>query len=163
GIPCSFASTATVYVPILLATSPLAAMRSAPTTIAPILPCRIIAPAMLSEITVVGMLSFINSQAVRREPWRNGRVSSAYTWIFLPCSTAARITPSAVPYPQVASAPALQWVSTPPEAGGGEAPLRPPPMQGAMSSACIFLGFFFLAPCIFLTLSYRFLKVVATP
>ena len=32
-------------------------MRSAPTTIAPILPWRIMAPAMLSEITVVGMLS----------------------------------------------------------------------------------------------------------
>src|SRR3989442_649833 len=56
-------------------------MRSAPTTIAPILPCFIMAPAILSEITVVGIPSFISSQAVRREPCRKGRVSSALTWI----------------------------------------------------------------------------------
>ena len=54
-------------------------MRSAPTITALILPCRIIAPAILSEITVVGIPSFINSHAVRREPWRKGRVSSANT------------------------------------------------------------------------------------
>src|SRR6267143_4068036 len=35
-------------------------MRSAPTTIAAILPCIIMAPAMLSEITVVGMPSFLS-------------------------------------------------------------------------------------------------------
>ena len=46
---------------------------------ASILPSRIIAPAMLSAISVVGMPSFINSHAVRREPCRNGRVSSANT------------------------------------------------------------------------------------
>src|ERR1700731_1229041 len=99
-------------------------MRSAPTTMAPILPWLIMAPAMLSEITVVGIPSFISSHAVRREPCRKGRVSSAYTWIFLPCSTAARMTPSAVPYPAVASAPALQCVSTPPALGSGVAPHR---------------------------------------
>ena len=64
-------------------------------------------------------------QAVNRDPCRNGRVSSAKTWIFFPCSTAARITPRAVPYPQVASAPALQWVRTPPLDGINVAPCFP--------------------------------------
>ena len=58
---------------------------------------RVKAPAMLSAMSVVGMWSFINSHAVRREPCRNGRVSSAKTCSFFPDSTAARITPSAVP------------------------------------------------------------------
>ena len=63
------------------ATSPLAAMRSAPTTTACSLPWRIRLAAMLSQITVVGILSCSSSHAVRRAPCRNGRVSSAYTWI----------------------------------------------------------------------------------
>ena len=46
---------------------------------------------------VVGMRSCISSQAVSRAPCRKGRVSSANTWMRLPCSTAERITPSAVP------------------------------------------------------------------
>ena len=68
---------ATLYVPILLAKSPLAAMRSAPTTTAWILPARIRLAAMLSQMTVVGMPSAISSHAVSRAPCKNGRVSSA--------------------------------------------------------------------------------------
>ncbi len=52
---------------------------------------------MLSQMTVVGMLSFISSHAVRRAPCRKGRVSSAKTSILWPRSMAARMTPSAVP------------------------------------------------------------------
>ena len=51
----------------------------------------------LSQATVTGILSLCSSQAVRRAPWRKGRVSSAITLMRLPCSTAPRITPSAVP------------------------------------------------------------------
>ena len=40
----------------------------------------------------------------------------------MPDSTAARITPRAVPWPAVARAPALQWVSTVPSAGRRRAP-----------------------------------------
>ena len=43
------------------------------------------------------MPSFTISQAVRREPCITGRVSSTHTSATLPCSCAARITPSAVP------------------------------------------------------------------
>ena len=60
-------------------------------------PCRISAPAMLSVMTVVWMPSRTSSHAVSRAPWRNGRVSSANTVTCLPCSTAPRMTPSAVP------------------------------------------------------------------
>ena len=77
---------------------------------------------MLSVISVVGMLSCCSSHTVSREPWRNGRVSSANTSIFFPASTAARITPSAVPYPAVASAPALQCVRTVLPSGTSVAP-----------------------------------------
>ena len=52
---------------------------------------------MLSVMTVVLIPSRTSSQAVSRAPCRNGRVSSAKTAIRLPCSTAARITPSADP------------------------------------------------------------------
>ena len=38
-----------------------------------------------------------SSQAVSRDPWSSGRVSSAKTWIGLPCSWAAKITARAVP------------------------------------------------------------------
>ena len=69
-------------------------------------------PAMLSVISVVGIPSCCSSQTVSRAPCRKGRVSSAKTSTCFPISRAARITPRAVPYPAVASAPALQWVST---------------------------------------------------
>ena len=86
-----------MYVPILLATSPLAATRSVPTMTASISPHFIKCPAMLSVISVTGMFSCTISQAVSLAPCKNGRVSSANTEIFLPASTAERITPSAVP------------------------------------------------------------------
>src|SRR5689334_8251524 len=70
-------------------------MRSAPTTTRSTFPSRIIDAAMLSVMTVVLMPSFTSSQAVRRAPCRNGRVSSASTAMFFPASDAARITQSA--------------------------------------------------------------------
>ena len=73
-----------VGTPILLAVSPLAAMRSAPTTTAWMRPLDIRCADMLSHRTVVGMLSFISSHAVRRAPCKNGRVSSARTSILSP-------------------------------------------------------------------------------
>src|SRR6267378_2966745 len=56
------ASTARLYVPILLATSPLAAMRSAPTMTTSTSPRLIRWPAMLSVISVHGMPSCTHSQ-----------------------------------------------------------------------------------------------------
>ena len=50
---------------------------------------------------------------VRRAPCSHGRVSPANTRAMRPHATPARITPSAVPKPAVASEPVLQWVSTP--------------------------------------------------
>jgi hypothetical protein len=50
-----WASTATPRVPILLATSPLAATRSVPTSTARTFPSRITVAAMLSQMTVTGM------------------------------------------------------------------------------------------------------------
>src|ERR1035438_3464503 len=47
------------------------------------------------------------------------------------------MTPSAVPYPQVASAPALQCVSTPPSSGINAPPNAPIVLQAAMSSSYI--------------------------
>ena len=67
-------------------------------------------PAMLSVITVTGILSCISSHAVNRAPCSTGLVSSAMTLIFFPSSHAALMTPRAVPYPAVARAPALQCV-----------------------------------------------------
>ena len=60
-------------------------------------PRRISDPAIPSVMIVVSIPSRRSSHAVSRAPWRNGLVSSAYTAIRLPHSTAARITPSAVP------------------------------------------------------------------
>ena len=82
----------------MLAVSPLAAMRSAPTTTQSTLPPFITCPAMLSVITVTGISSFASSHAVRRAPCRKGRVSSAMTATRLPASRAPRMTPRAVPY-----------------------------------------------------------------
>src|SRR5665648_1304496 len=110
-MPWACANTATEYVPILFAVSPFAAIRSAPTITRSTLPCCIKYPAILSAINVTGIFSRRSSREVRRAPCNKGRVSSAYTWIFLPASCALRITPSAVPYSTVAKAPALQWVS----------------------------------------------------
>ncbi len=95
---------------------------------------------MLSVMTVVSMPSRESSHAVRRAPWRNGRVSSAYTVIRLPDSTAARMTPSAVPYPAVASAPALQCVRMRAPSGTSAAPCAPMARQLATSSSWMSLA-----------------------
>ena len=68
--------TATPYVPILFATSPLLAIRSAPTIAAWIFPSPNSFAAMLSVMSVQGIPSFDSSQAVSLAPCRNGRVSS---------------------------------------------------------------------------------------
>lgn len=78
--PWCFARTAKPYVPILFAVSPLAATRSAPTTIANIslfLLARS-AAAIESVISVDGILSCTNSNAVSRAPWLYGLVSVQY-------------------------------------------------------------------------------------
>ena len=97
GMPCSRASTARPYVPILLATSPLAAILSAPTTTWETAPAAIIAPAIESVIRVWAMPSRASSQAVSREPCSRGRVSGTITRTEGSAACAARITPSAVP------------------------------------------------------------------
>ena len=78
---------------ILLATSPLAAIRSAPTIQQAISSLRRTVAAILSHMTCTGTPLCCSSQAVRRDPCKRGRVSSANTAIFLPCSWAAYITP----------------------------------------------------------------------
>ena len=78
------------YVPILLATSPLAAMRSAPTTTACTMPRAMMPAAAPSTMTSYGMPSAASSHAVRRAPWRSGRVSSTKTRATLPCRCARR-------------------------------------------------------------------------
>ena len=99
-------------VPTLLATSPLAAMRSAPTTTRSTSSPAINDAASPSATTVHGIPRRSSSQAVSRAPWRTGRVSSTHTVGARPASCAARMTPTAVPYPTHASAPALQCVRT---------------------------------------------------
>ena len=68
---------ATPDVPILFATSPLAATRSQPTKTASIQPFFMTVDAMLSQMRVTSMPAALSSYAVRRAPCRRGRVSSA--------------------------------------------------------------------------------------
>ena len=56
--------------PILFATSPLVAILSAPTMTALMFPSFIKCPAILSVIMVQGILSFMSSQSVSRDPCR---------------------------------------------------------------------------------------------
>ena len=77
GTPCARHASARPYVPILFATSPFAAMRSAPTTTAWTRPPLINEAAATSGRSLTSSPSCVSSHAVRREPWRNGRVSSA--------------------------------------------------------------------------------------
>jgi hypothetical protein len=121
-------------VPILLATSPLAATRSAPTMTRSMSPRASRLPAATSGNRVTGIPSRCSSQAVRRAPCSTGRVSSAYTRTRLPAATAERITPSAVPCPAVARAPALQWVRMRAPSGTSAAPCAPMRRFAAMSS-----------------------------
>ncbi len=91
--------------------------------------------AALSAVRVTGMPSCKSSHAVKRAPWSHGRVSLAKTPMMCPAATPARTTPSAVPYPPVASAPALQCVSTLLLAWMRAAPNSPMRRLAAMSSA----------------------------
>src|SRR5258705_8195325 len=79
GIPRSRAARASGYVPILLATSPLPAIRSAPTTTAWIEAPASSEAAAPSATTVTGIPSRCSSHAVSRAPCRSGRVSVAQT------------------------------------------------------------------------------------
>ena len=81
------------------------------------------------------MPSWSSSQAVSRAPWSHGRVSPAKTAHFFPPWSAARTTPRAVPYPAVASPPALQWVRIPLPSGTSCAPNRPMALHAARSSS----------------------------
>src|SRR5207245_2608599 len=93
--------------------------------------------ATTSAISVCGIPSRAHSQAVSREPCITGRVSSTHTRSTLPWAWAARITPSAVPKPAVARAPALQWVRMRAFAGTSAAPWVPRARFAAMSSSRI--------------------------
>eukprot|EP01022_Parablepharisma_sp_SALTPOND_P029773 TRINITY_DN7455_c1_g2_i1.p1 TRINITY_DN7455_c1_g2~~TRINITY_DN7455_c1_g2_i1.p1 ORF type:complete len:841 (-),score=220.45 TRINITY_DN7455_c1_g2_i1:648-3170(-) len=137
GTPWRRACRATLKVPILLATSPLAAMRSAPTTHRSTRPLSMMAPTAPSGATTTGMPSSTISQAVSRAPCNRGRVSSAMTLTCLPASWAARTTPRAVPQPPVAREPALQWVRMVAFLGTSLAPCLPMARLIAMSSASI--------------------------
>ena len=79
---------------------------------------------MESVISVPGTPAFCSSQAVSRAPWRSGRVSSTSTLMFLPCRWAAMMTPRAVPWPEVASGPVLQCVSTVQPSASSPAPFK---------------------------------------
>ena len=54
-------------------------------------------PSLESVTTRKGIPNRSSSQAVSREPWSSGRVSSTHTWDTLPASKPAVITPTAVP------------------------------------------------------------------
>ena len=88
---------ASEYVPILFATSPLAAMRSAPTMTAWMWPCCMTCPAIESVMSVAGMPALSSSQAVIRLPCNNGRVSSTKARSVIPSSFESNSGASAVP------------------------------------------------------------------
>ena len=83
------------------------------------------------------MPSCCSSHTVRRAPCSQGRVSPANTLPMRPMATPARITPSAVPKPAVASEPVLQWVSTPEPGAIRAAPSSPMCRFAARSSVSI--------------------------
>ena len=112
GTPARAAASASGYVPILLAVSPLAAIRSAPTTTTSARPRAITVGPAESTTIWWSIPSSVSSNAVKRDPCRSGRVSSAVTDRNLPRSWRTRTMPSAVPHSTHASAPVLQWVCT---------------------------------------------------
>jgi hypothetical protein len=69
GMSWKAAATASEKVPTLLAASPLAATRSAPTTTASTRPDAISAAAAESHSRVAGSPSWASSYAVSRAPW----------------------------------------------------------------------------------------------
>ena len=110
-------------------------MRSAPTTTHPTRPEPSSDAAATSGSSVTGMPSCKSSQAVSLAPCSHGLVSSAKTSHFFPDSIAARTTPSAVPYPDVARPPALQCVRIPWPSGTSCAPWFPIARHAARSSS----------------------------
>ena len=78
---------------------------------------------VVAEITVTGTPARESSQLVSRAPWPTGRVSSAKTRSTLPCSAAARTTPSAVPKEHGGEASRVA-VRKDARARGDELPLR---------------------------------------
>ena len=112
GMPARAAASASGYVPTLLATSPLAAIRSAPTTTASTRPRAISDGRRRRRRPGRSTPSAASSQAVSRAPCSSGRVSSAYTPLDWPRSCSTVTMPSAVPHSTVASQPVLQWVSS---------------------------------------------------
>ena len=96
----------------MLATSPLAAMRSAPTMTASASP-RAINDGPAPSTTMWWSIPICtSSNAVSREPCSSGRVSSAVTDVKCPRSCNARTMPRAVPHSTQASPPVLQCVCT---------------------------------------------------
>ena len=83
------------------------------------------------------MPSCCSSHTVSRAPCSQGRVSPANTRAMRPSATPARITPSAVPKPAVASEPVLQWVSTPLPESISAAPSAPMWRLAARSSSAM--------------------------
>ena len=86
GIPFSRATTLSLYVPILFATSPFRATRSAPYNTTSTFPCCISSPLTLSAMRCIGTSYRISSHADSRAPCSRGRVSSTHTWTFFPWS-----------------------------------------------------------------------------
>src|SRR2546425_67011 len=112
-------------------------MRSAPVTTRSTSPRAISDPATASATRRCGIPSRTHSQAVRREPCMTGRVSSTQTSATLLWACAERTTPSAVPYPAVARAPALQCVRIRAPGGTRAAPWSPSARLAATSSSRI--------------------------
>ena len=83
--------------PILLAVSPFAAMRSAPVITMSTSPAAMREAAAESTMTACGIPTASSSNAVKRAPWSSGRVSSTHTCDTPPRSAAARIAPTAEP------------------------------------------------------------------
>src|SRR5205807_77179 len=81
--------------PILFAVSPLAAIRSAPVITQSTSPAAMSDAAAESAITACGIAAVSSSHAVRRAPWRSGRVSSTQTCASRPRSHAVSSAPTA--------------------------------------------------------------------
>src|SRR2546422_6261872 len=96
-------------------------------------------PTAVSDITVQSKPSLANSKAVSLDPCRAGRVSGTITLTYFPASLAALTTPRAVPYPTVASAPALHWVKTVSPSSISSAPISPSLLFTSTSSSAILL------------------------
>mmetsp|Transcript_6742 Transcript_6742/g.16586 ORF Transcript_6742/g.16586 Transcript_6742/m.16586 type:complete len:203 (-) Transcript_6742:497-1105(-) len=110
--PISLATIARLNVPILLAVSPFAQTRSAPTTQASAPWLLRYDAAIESHISVPFIFSVTISYAVSRDPWLYGLVSSAAMLRSLSLLCSSRATPRAVPHPAVANDPVLHIVTS---------------------------------------------------